>query len=128
MKIIVSTDNGHVSAHFGRCAEFTLVEIDGDKIINKESIPNPGHAPGFLPQYFDEMGVKAVIAGGAGRRARTLFAEKDIQLILGATGDVDSVLHLLCKGELEGGESLCIHEDGGGHGDGTRGCGKHENH
>ena len=28
MKVAVSTDNGNVSPHFGRCPEFTLVEID----------------------------------------------------------------------------------------------------
>ena len=126
MKVAVSTENGNVSPHFGRCPEFTLVELDGDKILNKEVIPNPGHAPGFLPNYFGEMGVEAVIAGGAGQRAQALFAEKNIQLVLGATGDIDSVLDLLCKGELEGGESLCSHADGGGHGDGTHSCGKHE--
>ena len=124
MKVIISTDSGHVSAHFGRCPEFTLVELDGDKIAKKEVIPNPGHSPGFLPQYFGEMGVEAVIAGGAGQRAQALFVEKNIQLILGATGSVDAVLDLLCKGELKGGESLCSHADGGGHGDGTHSCGE----
>jgi predicted Fe-Mo cluster-binding NifX family protein len=124
MKVAISTENGLVSPHFGRCPEFTLAEIDGNKIVKKEIIPNPGHAPGFLPQYFGEMGVNAVIAGGAGQRAQMLFTEKNIQLILGATGDIDGVLDLLCKGELKGGESLCSHADGGGHGDGTRSCGK----
>ena len=119
MKVIVSTDNGHVSQHFGRCAEFTLVEIDGDKVVKKEVIPNPGHSPGFLPQYFGEMGVEAVIAGGAGHRAQALFAEKNILLVVGVTGEVDSALDLLCKGELAGGESLCIQGTGKGHGDGT---------
>ena len=126
MKVAVSTENGLVSPHFGRCPEFTLVEIDGDKIVKKEIIPNPGHAPGFLPNYFSEMGVNAVIAGGAGQRAQMLVAEKSIQLILGATGEIDGVLDLLCKGELKGGESLCSHADGGGHGDSTHSCGKHD--
>jgi len=125
MKVVVSTENGNVSPHFGRCPEFTVVEINEDKVVSKELIPNPGHAPGFLPQYFGDMDVKAVIAGGAGQRAQMLFTEKNIQLILGISGSVDSALQLLCKGELEGGESLCSHADGGGHGDGMHSCGKH---
>ena len=26
MKVAISTDNGYVSAHFGRCPEFTILE------------------------------------------------------------------------------------------------------
>ncbi len=116
MKVAISTDSGHVSAHFGRCPEFTIVEIENNKIINQETIPNPGHHPGFLPQYFSEMGVNAVIAGGAGQRAQMLFAEKNIQLIVGVSGTIDENLDLLCQGKLEGGESLCSPGAGKGYG------------
>jgi len=116
MKVAISTDNGLVSAHFGRCPEFTILEIDDGKIINRKVIPNPGHHPGFLPGYFEQMGVKAVVAGGGGQRAQMLFAEKSIQFILGVTGKIDDVIDKLCKGELEGGESLCSPGAGKGYG------------
>ncbi len=120
MKVAISTDSGYVSAHFGRCPEFTILDIDDGKIVNKQTIPNPGHHPGFLPGYFEQMGVKAVVAGGGGQRAQMLFAEKNIQFILGVTGKIDEVIDKLCQGELEGGESLCH----GGHGhDGDHECG-----
>ncbi len=54
MKIAVSTDNGNVSAHFGRCASYTIYDIDESNILAKEEIPNPGHEPGFLPQFLSE--------------------------------------------------------------------------
>lgn len=116
MKIAISTDSGHVSAHFGRCPEFTLCEIEDGKIVKKEAIANPGHQPGFLPQFFAEQGVDVVIAGGAGQRAQMLFAEKNIQLLLGAVGTIDDVLDKLCQGKLEGGESLCKPGAGKGYG------------
>ena len=117
MKVAISTDVNVVSAHFGRCPSFTVVEID-DKgnIVGQESIANPGHHPGFLPQFFAEKGVHCVIAGGAGQRAQALFAEKNIQLILGVTGQIDETIDKLIQGELKGGESLCTPGAGKGYG------------
>jgi len=89
MKIAISTDSGHVSAHFGRCPAYTLVDIEEGKIIRRTEIPNPGHQPGFLPDYLSRMGVTAIIAGGMGPRAQGLFAEKKIQTIIGVQGRVD---------------------------------------
>lgn len=130
MKVAISTDNGYVSAHFGRCPEFTILEINDGKIIARETIQNPGHHPGYLPVFFEQMGVEAVIAGGGGARAQMLFAEKNIQFILGVTGKIDTVIDRLCQGELEGGESLCDHGAGHGHGEGHHECGHggHDHH
>lgn len=116
MKIAISTDNNYVSAHFGRCPYFTIVEIEGDKIINKESVDNPGHQPAFLPQFLSDLGVNCIIAGGMGRRATGLFAEKNIQTLVGISGPVDEVIDKLVKGTLEGGESLCRPGSGRGYG------------
>lgn len=107
MKVAISTDNGYVSAHFGRCPEFTILEIEDGKVTKRETIPNPGHHPGFLPGSFERQGVEAVIAGGGGQRAQMLFTEKNIQFILGITGTIEETVDKLCKGELKGGESLC---------------------
>ena len=83
MKVAISTDNGNVSAHFGRCPQFTILSIEDGKVTDRETISNPGHHPGYLPQFLGEQGVEAVIAGGGGQRAQMLFAEKNIQFILG---------------------------------------------
>jgi len=116
MKIAISTDNNYVSAHFGRCPEFTVLEIENGEIISQKVIPNPGHQPGFLPEFFAQQGIEAMIAGGGGRRAQMLFEEKNIQFILGVTGKIDEVIAKLCRGELEGGESLCQPGAGKGYG------------
>lgn len=116
MKVAISTDSGQVSAHFGRCPEFTILESENGEVIKQETISNPGHHPGYLPEFLSEHGVEAVIAGGGGKRAQMLFAEKKIQFILGVTGTIDETIEKLCKGELEGGESLCKPGAGKGYG------------
>lgn len=107
MKIAISTDGDLVSFHFGRCSKFTLVEIEGGKILKIEKIPNPGHQPGFLPQFLFERGVKCIICGGMGRKAQNLFSEKGIKTLVGVTGKVEKIIEKFASGELKGGDSLC---------------------
>lgn len=112
MKIAISTDQGYVSAHFGRCPSYTIIEIKEGQIQNREEIPNPGHQPGFLPQYLSERGVGCIIAGGMGPRAQSLFSQKNIEFIIGVQGSVDEVIQKLINQELEAGEDLCDHGHG----------------
>lgn len=121
MKIAISTDGGSVSAHFGRCPSYTIVDIQDGQIVGREEIPNPGHAPGFLPRFLSERGVETIIAGGMGRRAQGLFAENNIRTITGIEGPVDEVINLFLRGELRPGEDLCDHGRGHGHGHGHGG-------
>ncbi|MCK4325999.1 NifB/NifX family molybdenum-iron cluster-binding protein [bacterium] len=116
MKVAISTDGSSVSAHFGRCPSFTVVEIEEGRVLKKEVIDNPGHHPGFLPQFLHERGVSFIIAGGMGGRASGLFAEKGIEIIVGITGSVDEVIKKIGEGTLEGGESLCEPGSGRGYG------------
>jgi len=115
-KIAISTDNDEVSPHFGRCPEFTIVEIEDNKIKNKKTIENPGHATGFLPKFFKEKEVDCVIAGGAGFRAKQLFDQFDIELITGIQGKIDEVIQKFIKDKLESGEDLCSPGKGKGYG------------
>jgi predicted Fe-Mo cluster-binding NifX family protein len=109
MKIAISTDSGFVSAHFGRCPAYTLVEIQDGRIIQRTEIPNPEHQPGFLPVYLSQKGVNVIIAGGMGPRAQDLFAEKNIQTIIGVQGKIDEVIEKFLRQELESGQDLCDH-------------------
>lgn len=115
MKIAIATEQGFVSAHFGRCPAYTIFELENDQVRNREEIPNPGHQPGFLPQYLSQKGVGTIIAGGMGPRARNLFAEKSIEVIIGVQGSVDDVIQKLVTRQLEAGEDLCSHDAGHSH-------------
>lgn len=107
MKIAISTDRGSVSPHFGRCAIFTLVEVEADRMLKTEEIENPGHHPGFLPQFLSEKGVGCIICGGMGHRAQSLFHEKGIDTMVGVVGRVEYVINKFAGGNLVQGESMC---------------------
>ncbi len=56
MKIAVPSDQGRVAAHFGHCASFEIYEVEADQVVGEQSLPNPGHKPGFCPISCTNMG------------------------------------------------------------------------
>ena len=116
MRIAISTDGDFVSAHFGRCPSFTLVDIENGKVTKRTEIANPGHQPGAIPQFLHKKGVNCIVAGGMGMRATQFFEEYGIKTIMGVSGKIEEVIEKLQKGTLEGGESLCKPGSGKGYG------------
>ena len=45
MRVAISMDGDFVSAHFGRCPSFTIVDIKDGKITERMVIENPGISP-----------------------------------------------------------------------------------
>ncbi|MBU1147735.1 MAG: NifB/NifX family molybdenum-iron cluster-binding protein [Candidatus Omnitrophica bacterium] len=116
MKIAISTDGDFVSAHFGRCPTFTIVDIEDSEVKNKELVSNPGHQPGAIPQFLHSKGVECIIAGGMGMRAKEFFNEFGIKVIVGVSGSIYGAIEQIQKGTLKGGESLCKPGAGKGYG------------
>ena len=116
MRIAISTDGDFVSPHFGRCPAFTILDIEGGKVTNKELVENPGHQPGFIPQFLHQKGVQCIVAGGMGMRARELFNELGIETIMGVSSKIDEAVEKLQTGTLKGGASLCKPGAGKGYG------------
>ena len=116
MRIAISTDGDFVSPHFGRCPHFTIADIEDNRLVKKEVIANPGHAPGTIPQFLHQNGAEVIIAGGMGMRATGFFDELGIKAIVGISGKIDEVIEQLIKGTLKGGESLCKPGSGKGYG------------
>ncbi len=112
MKIAIATDGTEVSHHFGKCALYTIVEIDEKEILKKEIVKNPGHEPGFLPLFLSNLGVNFILSGGMGPRAINLFREKGVEPVVGVSGNVDNVITNFVNGNLEVGESDCDHGEG----------------
>ena len=123
MKIAIPTEGIYISPHFGRCSSFTITEIEGNKVVNKETIDNPGHEPGLIPEFLKNLGINTIIAAGMGSRATDLFNDYGISYVLGVDGKVDDIIESFIKGELKGGDSLCDHDAAKGCGNGKSECG-----
>ncbi|HNS32816.1 MAG TPA: NifB/NifX family molybdenum-iron cluster-binding protein [bacterium] len=107
MRFAISTDGEFVSPHFGRCPSFTIVDIESNKVVKKEVIENPGHHPGYLPEFLHKINVKAIVCGGMGQRAAELFKSFKINVIPGIEGKVVDAVEKLAEDKLASGKSLC---------------------
>lgn len=107
MKIAVASEKELITQHFGHCENFNIYEVEGKKIINTESVPNPGHKPGFLPVFLHDLGVSVIISGGMGGGAVSIFNEKDIEVVIGIAGEAKASVEQYILGNLESTGSIC---------------------
>ena len=107
MKIAVASEGKMVTEHFGHCENFNIFEVENNQIAKIDSISNPGHRPGFLPNFLYEMGVNVIISGGMGGGAVEIFNEKDIEVITGASGTAETAVNNYLQGKLKSTGSVC---------------------
>ena len=107
LKVAVASENKEVCGHFGHCESFEVYETDQGKILKSESIPNPGHRPGFLPNFLHELGVNTIISGGMGGGAVDIFNGHNMEVILGAQGESRQAVQDYLDGKLESTGSIC---------------------
>lgn len=120
-KIAIAQDGGIVSPHFGHCESYAVFQIENENAVRLTELENPGHEPGKLPLLLAEKGITTILAGGIGQRALNLFQEKQITVVRGVSGDVDTAAAAYAAGTLTDGKSSCTHgeaECGHHHGEG----------
>ena len=110
MKFAIPLAEGKLTAHFGHCQEFALVDVEDNEIKNKETIVPPPHEPGVLPKWIHDLGTNVIIAGGMGGRALDLFAQNDIKVIVGAPASTpEELVRQYLDNKLEAGANVCDH-------------------
>lgn len=107
MKIAVASEQEMITGHFGHCANFNLFDVADGKIVSSTSIPNPGHKPGFLPNFLNEKGANVIISGGMGGAAVQIFNDNNIEVVIGTQGLARDAVAKYLKGELQSTGSIC---------------------
>jgi predicted Fe-Mo cluster-binding NifX family protein len=112
MRIAIPIADERLAMHFGHCAQFALIDADPEQktILKQEVIDAPPHVPGLLPHWLGERGVTVIIAGGMGARAQELFAEQNIQVVIGAPPEpAEWLVSEFLNGTLIAGVNICDH-------------------
>jgi predicted Fe-Mo cluster-binding NifX family protein len=112
MRIAIPVTNGRLSPHFGHCEQFAIIDADTDtkNIKSQKLVKPPAHEPGVLPAWLAGLHVELVITGGMGQRAQQLFAENDIDVVVGAPDNEPQELVLqYLSGRLQCGQNICDH-------------------
>ena len=112
MRIAIPVAGGKLAMHFGHCEEFALIDVDGAEkaIVSRETVAAPDHQPGLLPRWLAERGANMIIAGGMGARAQGLFAQEEIDVLVGAPAEEpESIVNAYLAGTLQRGQNVCDH-------------------
>lgn len=111
MKIAVAAIGHSVARHFGHCESFVFYDIENGAVVAETVVPNPGHRPGFLPNFLADRGAQAVIAGGMGGGAVDIFNERGVAVVVGAEGDTKAAAEAYAKGALVSTGEVCRAHD-----------------
>ena len=112
MNIAIPVANGLLNLHFGHCKSFAIMDVDqqAKKITGRNDIDAPPHEPGLLPRWLGEREVNLVISGGMGQKAKQLFGQQAIEVIVGAPAETpESLVSAYLDGTLVSGANACDH-------------------
>jgi predicted Fe-Mo cluster-binding NifX family protein len=110
MRFAIPLAGGRLTAHFGHCQEFALIDADEEGIKGKEVLIPPPHEPGVLPRWLSEQGADIVIAGGMGQKAIALFEANDIGVVVGAPAESpEQLVQKYLNQTLTSGRNICDH-------------------
>ncbi len=112
MRIALPIASNKLCQHFGHCESFAMIDVDkeGKTITNSELISAPPHQPGLLPGWCEEKGAELIIAGGMGQRARMMFNQHNIEVIVGAPSESpEALVTKFLTGVLKTGINTCDH-------------------
>jgi len=112
MRFAIPLADGRLCNHFGHCQQFALIDVDENNTImpDVKLIDPPPHEPGLLPRWLHEQGANVIIAGGMGHRARQLFDQNGIDVVVGAPVEApETLVQLHLDGALTCGENACDH-------------------
>jgi len=106
----IPTLNGELTAHFGHCEKFAIVETENEKVMKEYMLEPPVHQPGVYPRFLAEKGINIIIAGGMGQKAQDLFAQNKIEVHMGVVaGTPAKLVEAYFSKQLQTGENLCDH-------------------
>ena len=114
-----------VGEHFGRVPTYTIVDTETGTVEVKDNTSEHMGGKGYPAEIISGWGVDAMLCGGLGNRAITMFEESGIMVYIGASGTVKDALNSFQDGKLRPAtsENACRqhayhdhgHEHGGEH-------------
>ena len=126
MKLAVTAENGQVFQHFGHTKLFKIYTVEDGKVTGREDLDTSMSGHEALAVILKQKGVSLLICGGIGGGAKAALQANGIELIAGASGDIETAVANYLSGALVHDPSVqCSHHHDHGEGHGHS-CGHHE--
>ncbi len=107
MKVGIAGSNGKVSQHFGHSKELNVFKISDNKVSFLEKIEVQEHVHKGFPQIVLNADIDVLICGNLGAGAVQKMENENIEVITGASGDINETIELYAKGELVSKDLQC---------------------
>jgi Uncharacterized conserved protein len=111
MKIAVTTQDGRIFQHFGKCPTFTVYAEENGAITGEKLLDAAGNGHAALSGFLQSEGVDVVICGGIGDGAKAMLSAAGIRLVSGIEGGVREAAEAYLSGSLRDQGGSCAHED-----------------
>lgn len=102
MKIAVPSRDGLVDEHFGHCKEFLVFRVEGEELVEEQSIPSPegcGCKSG-VAAVLARSGVTHLVAGNMGDGAVRVLGAQGIEVVRGASGSARVAASAFARGSF----------------------------
>lgn len=117
MKIAVPSRDGIVDEHFGHCKEFLIFRVEGESLVEEQSIPSLegcGCKSG-VAAVLARSGVTHLVAGNMGEGAVRVLGSQGIRVVRGASGSARVAAEAFAKGTLADSGLGCAGHGEAGH-------------
>jgi predicted Fe-Mo cluster-binding NifX family protein len=114
MKIALPSQNNNIDDHFGHCEYFTVLTVDDQKQITaEEKVPSPQGCgcKSNIVETLSHMGVTLMLAGNIGGGAINVLNSRNIDVVRGCSGDVQTAAQQWLNGTLKDSGVVCHHHD-----------------
>ncbi|QVK17389.1 NifB/NifX family molybdenum-iron cluster-binding protein [Mycoplasmatota bacterium] len=102
MKVALVFQNNQISQQFGHSEGFKIYNLDENKqILSTKTIMNSGIKGGEIAHLLSSYEVDIIIVGGIGENAKSNLEAQNIDVILGAFGEVSKVIDDYCHNSLQ---------------------------
>lgn len=116
MKVAITYEHGMIFQHFGKCQNFLILDIQENKVTNRNLWKSNGSGHGALVAMLSKESVDVLICGGIGQGALHALQDAKIQVIAGAVGNVDVAVDAYLNGTLHNDpKGTCDHHHEGEH-------------
>ena len=77
-----------------------------DELSSQLAVFSPDR-PGFLPNFLADRGVNVIISGSMGGGAVEIFNERNVEVVVGASGNAKAAVEAYLQGALKSTGSVC---------------------
>lgn len=112
MKIALPKNENEINQHFGKSKSFEIVTVEDNKVTDKKVVSAEAlqHNHGGLAALLKDEGVSVVITGGIGQGAIDGLKSQNLEVIRGASGNIDDIISSYINGQLQDKNVVCSHD------------------